>query len=89
MSAKKHKRKIKHSDQIKKSNVSRSLLSRYPRLFLSLGVLLLLLGILLLTVGYVSDARVGLSMITLFFGVALVIFANAALPKKFAKKKPH
>ena len=83
MSAKKHKRKTgKHSRHAKKDAPSASVLSRYPRLFLATGILLVLVGILLLTVGYVSDARVGLSMISLFFGVGLVIFANAALPKK-------
>ena len=82
MSAKKHKRKtVKHSSHVKKDSASVSLLSHYPRLFLLSGVLLVLLGILLLTVGYVSDARIGLSMMSLFFGVGLVIFANAALPK--------
>ena len=82
MSAKKHKRKIvKHNSHAKKDCAFPSLLSRYPRLFLATGVLLVLVGVLLLTIGYVSDARVGLSMIALFFGVGLVIFANSALPK--------
>ncbi|GLS91190.1 hypothetical protein GCM10007916_22590 [Psychromonas marina] len=82
MSAKKHKRKtVKHSQHMKKERATPSLLSRYPRLFLGSGMLLVLIAVLLLTVGYVSDARVGLSMMALFFGVVLVIFANSALPK--------
>jgi hypothetical protein len=85
MSAKKHKRKAgKHqqhfSSETKKHHTS--LLSRYPRLFLSLGVGLVVIGVLLLTVGYISHARVGLSMLSLFFGVGLIIFANFSLPKK-------
>jgi len=82
MSAKKQKRKTaKHHHSIKKESTPPSLLSRYPRLFLTSGILLLLIGVLLLTIGYVSDARVGLSMMSLFFGTSLVIFANSALPK--------
>lgn len=82
MSAKKPKRKhVSHSTHTKKHAVTASWLSRYPRLFLGVGLLLVLVAILLLTIGYVSDARVGLSMIALFFGVGLVIFANSALPK--------
>lgn len=85
MSAKKHKRKtVKHQQHLgsetKKHNVS--LLSRYPRLFLTVGVGLVVIGILLLTVGYISHARVGLSMLSLFFGAGLIIFANFSLPKK-------
>lgn len=83
MSAKKHKRKSgKPNNHIKKSNGAPSLLSRYPRLFLTTGGLFVIVAILLLSIGYISDARIGLSMIALFFGVALVIFSIAALPKK-------
>jgi len=82
MSAKKHKRKATiHNHHSKNKRASSTLLSRYPRLFLSLGLLLVLVAILLLTIGYISDARVGLSMISLFSGVVMSIFANAALPK--------
>lgn len=83
MSAKKQRRKVtKHNTPSKKGPISHSLLKRHPRLFLVLGLLLMLLGVLLLTVGYVSDARVGLSMMSLFFGATLVLFSNSALPKK-------
>jgi len=83
MSVKKHKRKaVKHPHHIKKEGHPPSLLSRHPRLFLSVGLLLLVIGVLLLTIGYVSDARVGLSMLSLFFGASLVLFSNSALPKK-------
>jgi hypothetical protein len=82
MSAKKHKRKhVKHITHARKDSVTASLISRYPRLFLGTGILLVLVAVLLITIGYVSDARIGLSMISLFFGVGLVIFANSALPK--------
>ena len=83
MSVKKSKHKHKKAQQnrhVKK--ITASILSRYPRLFLVIGSLLVFLGGGLLTIGYVSDARVGLSMISLFFGVAIIIFASAALPKK-------
>lgn len=87
MSAKKHKRKVvKHNHHSKHKSSASSLLSRYPRLFLTLGVLLLLSGVLLLTIGYISDARIGLSMIAFFFGLGFVIFANAALPKNSSNK---
>lgn len=79
MSAKKHKRKIvKHHHDKKKTT---SLLSRYPRLFILLGMMLVTLSIVLLTIGYVSNARVGLAMLSLFFGVGTMIFANFSLPK--------
>ena len=83
MSVKKSKHKRKTAQQnrhVKKTTAS--ILSRYPRFFLVIGSLLVLIGGLLLTIGYVSDARIGLSMISLFFGVAIIIFASAAIPKK-------
>lgn len=93
MSAKKHKRKtVKHSNHVKKESTvpsTPSLLSRYPRLFLAIGALLVIIAVLLLTVGYVSDARIGLSMMALFFGVVLAIFANSALPKPKQHQKKH
>ncbi|TEW55982.1 hypothetical protein E2R68_02500 [Psychromonas sp. RZ22] len=77
MSAKKYKRKAgshrKHS---------RSLLSRYPGVCLVIGVSLMIVGILLLTVGYVTEARIGLSMLALFFGGGLTLFANSFRSKK-------
>ncbi|TEW52386.1 hypothetical protein [Psychromonas algicola] len=80
MSVKKHKRKaVKHNHYEKKK--AASLLSRYPRLFILLGMVLVTLSIVLLTVGYVSNARVGLAMLSLFFGVGMMIFANFSLPK--------
>jgi hypothetical protein len=88
MPAKKHKRKnVKHHSHSKKKHTSISLLNRYPRLLLTSGLIFLTLSVILLTVGYVSNARVGLSMISLFFGVGLIIFANSA-PKK-DKKQTH
>lgn len=88
MSAKKHKRKTAQRTHHhgKAHSATSSLLNRYPRLFLATGSLLVFIAILLLTIGYVSHARVGLSMIALFFGVALLIFANAAMPKKTASR---
>lgn len=83
MSAKKHKRKaVVRSHHLKNRRTSLSLLTRYPRLFLSIGLLFVLAAILLITLGYVSDARIGLSMIFLFIGVVITLFANAALPNK-------
>jgi hypothetical protein len=83
MSVKKNKRKaIKHQNHSSKEITSRSILSRYPKIFLVLSILLISLGVGLLTMGHVSDAKVGLSMILLFFGLALAMFANASLPKK-------
>ncbi len=81
MSAKKQKRKTPPKQHHNKQ-VSPSVLSRYPRLMMGTGILLVLLGVVLLTVGYVSDARVGLSMLSLFFGGGLIISANSVLPKK-------
>lgn len=82
MSAKKHKRKaVKHNNHTKKVHAGPSLIRRHPRLFLGSGIVLMLLGVLLLTIGYISDARVGLSMISFFFGATLVLLANSALPK--------
>jgi len=81
MSSKKHKRKtVKNNSHEKKKTLS--LLSRYPRLFIGVGVVLVLISILLLTVGYVSDAKIGVSMISFFFGGCFIIFANSTLPKK-------
>jgi hypothetical protein len=80
MSVKKTKRKAVKHHHGKKSGPS--LLSRYPRFFLTIGVLLSLIGVLLLSVGYISEARIGLSMLSLFFGIGLIVFANFALPKK-------
>ncbi|WP_022941246.1 hypothetical protein [Psychromonas hadalis] len=83
MSAKKHKRKaVKHVGQAYKKVSTPSLLHRYPRLGLVLSFVLLVVGILLLTIGYVSNARVGLAMISLFFGLVLGVFSNAALPQQ-------
>jgi len=81
MSNKKHKRKsVTHNHQEKQQ--PRSLLSRHPKVFIAIGTLLVCVSILLLTVGYMTDAKVGVSMISLFFGVGFILFANAALPKK-------
>ena len=80
MSAKKHKRKSsKHNTHHK--NKTSPLLSRYPRSFMLLGMILMSLSIVLLTVGYVSNARIGLAMILLFFGLGTMVFANFSLPK--------
>ncbi|PKG37440.1 hypothetical protein [Psychromonas sp. Urea-02u-13] len=88
MSAKKHKRKaVKHNHQAAKKKLSRSLLNRYPKMFLFFSLLLIVIGILLLTMGYVSNATVGSSMILIFFGLVLAMFANAALPRNRAHIK--
>lgn len=81
MSAKKHKRKSTIHNHHTKNPTTASLISRYPRLFLAVGALLILVSLLLLTIGYISDARVGLAMIALFFGGAFIFFANSVLPK--------
>jgi len=83
MSAKKNKRKaVRHNHQPQHKSAYPKWLKLHPRLSLGIGMLLILSSLLLLTIGYVSDARVGLSMMSLFFGVSLVIFAKAVLPKK-------
>lgn len=82
MSSKKHKRKaVKHNAHSQKNTHSVSLLSHYPRVFLAAGILLVLISVLLVTIGYVNNARVGLAMLSIFFGGGLIIFANGALPK--------
>jgi len=82
MSSKKHKRKtVKHNGHSQKNNHTISLLSHHPKVFLATGVLLLLISILLLTIGYVNNARVGLAMLSIFFGGGLIIFATGALAK--------
>lgn len=83
MSHNKHKRKAHKQRQrstVKTHKIS--LLARYPRQFFALGVLMMMVAIALLTVGYVSHAKVGVAMLSLFFGIGLVIFANAAMPKQ-------
>ena len=70
---------VKHHTHHK--NQSASLLGRYPHVFIVMGLLLVTVSILLLTIGYVSNAKVGLAMLSLFFGVGLVVFANFYLPK--------
>ena len=83
MSAKKNKRKaVRHNHQFNHKSAYPKWLRLHPRLSLGVGVLLIFSSFLLLTIGYVSDARVGLSMMSLFFGIGLVIFAKAVLPKK-------
>ena len=82
MSSKINKRKKhKPSNIHKKGRSTSSLLSRHPKIFLSLGILLLITSGLILTVGYISNAKIGLSMLSLFFGVGLVILSNASLSK--------
>ena len=88
MSAKKNKRKkLNHNHPSTKINKHESLLSRYPRLLLVTGSILVIVSILLLTIGYVSDARVGMSMISLFFGVGCIIFSNSATSKSRRVKR--
>lgn len=87
MSVKYKKRKVhKHSQHSVQSKKGRStLLMRHPRLFLSLGILLLIISGLVFSVGYLSDAKIGLSMLTFFFGMGFALLSNAALPKKSLK----
>jgi len=73
--------KTKKQKMAKKKHVSSSLLSRYPKYFLSLGLLLVTVSVCLLSVGYVSHAKIGLAMLSLFFGMSLVVFANFSLSK--------
>ena len=82
MSAKKRKRKlVKHSHRTKKSTASPSIFSRYPRLCSNSGMLLVAMGVLLLSIGHMSNAKIGISMLSLFFGIGLVIFSKSFLPK--------
>ncbi|WP_354625211.1 hypothetical protein [Psychromonas sp. MME2] len=80
MSVTKHKA-VKHSGRTKKSPAYSSLLTRYPRLFLAIGLLLLLTGVLLLSVGYVGNAKIGLAMMAFFIGICLVLFSRSPSPK--------
>ncbi|HEY7865896.1 MAG TPA: hypothetical protein VIC51_07805 [Psychromonas sp.] len=86
MSAGKHKRKIGNNSNkntiLKNANKHPGLISRYPQLFLLIGVLLIITGICLITIGIPNNAKIGLAMLSIFFGITTVIFANSALPKK-------
>ncbi|ABM02680.1 conserved hypothetical protein [Psychromonas ingrahamii 37] len=86
MSTGKHKRKtVNHSNQnkiLKNANKHPGVISRYPQLFLFIGMLLIVTGICLITIGIPNNAKLGLAMLSIFFGITTAIFANSALPKK-------
>ena len=80
MSSKKHKRKtIKHNNHTQKKNHHVSWLNHYPRAFLAIGALLVFISILLLTIGYISNARIGLAMLSIFFGGTHALIALRGL----------
>jgi len=82
MSSKINKRKKhKPSNIHKKGRSTSSLLSRHPKIFLSLGALLVMCSGLIISLGYISNAKIGLAMLSLFFGIGLVIISNASLSK--------
>jgi len=79
MSMKKHKRKTgKHLHP--KTNKT-TWLSRYPKVFFSIGLLLVIAGVLLLSVGYLSNEKIGLSMLSFFFGGGLLVLSKTAMLK--------
>jgi len=86
MSTGKHKRKtVTNSNKnkiLKNANKHPGVISRYPHLFLFIGALLIVTGICLITIGIPNNAKLGLAMLSIFFGITTVIFANSALPKK-------
>ncbi|MGB5447154.1 MAG: hypothetical protein WBM99_16825 [Psychromonas sp.] len=87
MSARKQKHKTLKNTKTSKLSAKRSgLVSKYPRLFFSIGVALILFGISLLIVGTPNNAKLGLVMLSIFSGLVTLIFANASLPKKRADK---
>lgn len=89
MSTKKHKRRtVKHSKKkiiLKNTSKHPSLISQYPRIFFFLGISFILTGIFLLIIGIHNNAKFGLAMLSIFVGIATVIFANSALPGKAIK----
>ncbi|MFT6927595.1 MAG: hypothetical protein ACJAZP_003232 [Psychromonas sp.] len=86
MSTGKHKRKTVNNGHknksLKNTNKHPSLIGRYPQLFFFIGALLILTGICLITIGILNHAKLGLAMLSIFFGITTVIFANSALPSK-------
>lgn len=85
MTVRKQKRKIIHKSKnksLKRSVNHSSLVSKHPRTYFYLGILLLAIGVYLLIIGAHNNAKIGLSMLAIFIGGAAVILANAALPKK-------
>ena len=86
MSTGKHKRKtvnnLNKNKILKNTNKHPGLISRYPQLFLFIAVSLIVTGICLITIGIPNNAKIGLAMLSIFFGITTAIFANSALPKK-------
>jgi len=76
MAAKKQKKKARNKKVEKKG-----MFARCPKVFLLLGGCLVMTSVCLLSTGYQSHAKVGLAMLSLFFGMSLVIFANASLSR--------
>lgn len=90
MSTGKQKRKTVHksknNNKLNNTHKQVGLFSQYPQLFLFIGGLLILTGICLITIGILSHVKLGLAMLSIFFGITTVIFANSALPKKLEKR---
>lgn len=89
MSTGKQKRKTvnksKNNNSLKNANKHPSLIGRYPQVFFFIGVSLIVTGICLITIGIPNNVKLGLAMLSIFFGLTTAIFANAALPKKIKK----
>jgi len=81
----KHKRKASAHSKLKVVKPP-GLLALHPKLFISVGLILVMLGIYLLTFESQDNAMFGLAMISLLIGVVTTIFANFALPKKQRKR---
>lgn len=64
-----------------------TLLTRHPKSFFALGIILLIISGCLLSIGYLSNAKSGLSMLSFFFGAGLVFFSNSAMPKNKLKRQ--
>ncbi|MFT4836514.1 MAG: putative tellurium resistance membrane protein TerC [Psychromonas sp.] len=86
MSTGKHKRKkfnnSNKNKSLKNTDKHPGVISKYPQLFLFVGVSLIVTGISLITIGIPNNAKIGLAMLSIFFGITTAIFANSALPKK-------
>jgi hypothetical protein len=86
MSNKKRKHKaVHHINHSSTKTKTTSVINRHPKVFFTLSIFLAVVAISLLSIGHISEAKVGSSMILLFFALVLGFLANSALPKKIAK----
>tara|TARA_R110001583_G_scaffold10698_8_gene49194 strand:+ start:24914 stop:25174 length:261 start_codon:yes stop_codon:yes gene_type:complete len=86
MSHKKRKHKaVHHIHQPTGKKKTASVINRHPKVFFTLSIFLALVAASLLSIGHISEAKVGSSMILLFFALVLGFLANSALPKKIVK----